>query len=343
MNNILIEDGNPQFLSPELPRPVGHIRRFSQGLNRFYYTVSPEGTVTIYSSATTLIKDGYAEDTFALEVWRSRLKAEGKNPETELTYAASRGTMMHALIGDYIQGIEINLNNIGQHLIDKHPDLDVPFFNDIIRKDEEWLKKAILAFGQFVIDYNVKPLAVELVMKSEKYMVASPVDMICEMEIDEEGPWGEALKSGPNKGQPKVIKRKKKIVAIVDFKSSQNGFFDKHYFQLQLYKRIAKENYPNIEVEGLYNWSPKDWRTSPTYNLKEQSDGKLNDLCETIFEQGRIKHKWKTPFVTIYKDFISMESYTTGPLMETLPLKQYLEKHHGTTRDGGEKDTEQTS
>lgn len=353
MNNILIEKEQYAFLSSEFPRPASFIRRFSQGFNRFYYTVDLEGKVTLYSSATTLIKDGYAEDTIALEVWRNKLKAEGKNPETELNYAALRGTIMHILLADYIQGKSINLSTIGRHLFENHEDFMLGNSNsviDVINKDADWLRKAILAFGQFVVDYNVKPLALELVMKSDKYMVASPIDMLCEMEIEEIGPWGELLKSGPNKGEPKMMKRKKKIVAIIDFKSSQNGFYDKHYFQLQLYKRIVKENYPDVEVEGLYNWSPKDWRgLMPTYNLKEQSDGKLNELCETVFEQGGIKHKWKTPSVTIFKDFVSIESYQTGPMIEVVPLKDYLENLHLKEReekDGsgeGEKDTEQTS
>jgi hypothetical protein len=342
MNDILIEEGQFEFLSPTLPRPASFIRRFSQGFNRFYYTVDKDGKVELYSSATTLIKDGYAEDTVALEIWRNRLKAEGKNPESELNYLATRGTLMHMLIADYIQGIEINMNNFYEHFRVHHPETVGFEYTEVLNKDSDWLRKAVLAFGQFVIEYNVKPLALELIMKSDIYKVASPVDMLCQMEIEESGPWGEPLKSGPNKGEPKVIKRKKTIIAIVDFKSSQNGFYDKHYLQLQLYKRIVKENYPDLEVEGLYNWSPKDWRgNTPTYNLKEQSDGKLNDLCETVFEQGRIKHKWKTPTVTIFKDFVSMGTYDTEPFIEVLTLKDYLEKHHGTTK--GEEDTEQTS
>lgn len=342
MNNILIEDSQYEFLSKDLQRPMSFIRRFSQGNKRFYYTVSKTGEVELYASATTLIKDGYAEDTFALEAWRNKLKSEGKSPEKELNYAASRGTLMHCLIADYIQGLPMNLNNLSQYFFEKHPDLlAVAHFNEIMQKDSEWLKKAIFAFGQFVVEYKVKPLALELIMKSDIYGVASPIDMLCTMEIEESGPWGEPLKSGPNKGEPKVIKRPKTIVAIIDFKSSQNGFFDKHYFQLQLYKRMVKENYPNLEVEGLYNWSPKDWKgTTPTYNLKEQSDGKLNDLCEVVFQQGKIKHDWKEPTVTTFKDLVSIDTYSEGNLIEVTPLKDYLEKLHGT--EGGE-NIEQTS
>ena len=80
MNNITIEEKQFDFLSPELSRPIAFIRRFQQGNNRFYYTVEEDGNINLYSSATTLIKDGYAEDGYALEAWRNRLRAEGKSP-----------------------------------------------------------------------------------------------------------------------------------------------------------------------------------------------------------------------------------------------------------------------
>ena len=217
-----------------------------------------------------------------------------------------------------------------------------PIAVEVISKESQWLTKAILAFAQFVVDYKVKPLALELIMRSEKYKVASPVDMIFQMTIMEKGPWGEPLKSGPNKGEPKTIEREKVINAIMDFKSSQNGFFDKHFFQLHLYKRIVKENYPDLEIEGLYNWSPKDWRGAPTYNLKEQSDGKLEELCDVVFEQGRIKHEWKTPTVTTFADSISMSTYETEPMITTVPLKEYLENKHAVEKESKEDGSETT-
>lgn len=338
MNNILIEEQQFDFLSKEFPRPQGFIRRFQQGNNRFYYTIDTEGKVKLYSSATTLIKDGYAEDTFALEAWRNGLRAEGKNPDYELTYAASRGTLMHALLGDYIQGKPIQITDLHKHFFETHPDIDVPYFNDILNRDSEWLLKAVLAFAQFVKEFNVKPLALELMMKSEKYGVASPIDMICEMDVEEKGFFGEVYANdskatGAKKGDPKETKRIRRVIAIVDFKSSQKGFYDKHFFQLQLYKRMVEENYPKIEVEKIFNWSPKDWKSStPTYNLKEQSDGKLEELCETVFEQGRIKHNWKTPTVVLYKPIVDIETYTAEGLVDVVPLKDYLEKHHGESR-----------
>ena len=140
----------------------------------------------------------------------------------------------------------------------------------------------------------------------------------------------------------KIIKRKKTILAIIDFKSSQNGFYDSHALQLLLYKDIVKENYPNLNIEGIYNWSPKDFRTSPTYNFKDQSDHKLTALAEVVFEQGRIKHSFKDPTVTTYTEFVDMTTFDGETIFKTIPLVEYLEQKHKKEDDGtegGDKDS----
>ena len=329
MSNIEIVEKQFDFLSQDLPRPTKFIRRFQQGNNRYYYDVKEDGSIKLYSSATTLIRDGYAEDTTALEKWRNVLRAEGKSAEYELAFLACRGTILHFLLGECIQGKDINLSDMRLFITENAPEItQVYLFDDVMRKDVNWLIKGVLAFMQFVKDYNVKPLALELIMASDQYEVASPIDMVCTMTITEKGFFGEVYKSGEKKGQPKETKQERTVVAIVDFKS--NNFYDKHYLQLQLYKRIMKENYPDLEVDCLFNWSPKDWTsTTPTYNLKEQSDGRLDALCEVIFEQGRIKHSWKTPTVDNFITSVSINNYGTENIFTKTPLTDYLKQFHG--------------
>lgn len=336
MNEIKIEEEQYEFITDGFIRPVAPIRRFSQGKNRFYYRVEADGEITLFSSGTTLIKDGYSESEIFLEEWRNKLKAEGKDPIYELMYAAMRGTLLHVLAGDFIQQKEISLSNLNRYFAQNHPDITTQaYYTEVILRDTLWLQKGLLAFAQFVKEYNVKPLAIELILSSEKYGVASPVDLICSMDIEEKGFFGEVYKSGVNKDKPKESKQTKTIIAIVDFKSSK-AFYDKHELQLILYKQMVKECYPDLKVEGLYNWSPKEWTgTTPSYNLKEQSTGKLQELADVVFQQGAIKHSWKTPTVNIVPDFISF-----GKDFEynKIPLKTFLKDRHGK-----ESDTEETS
>ena len=59
---------------------------------------------------------------------------------------------------------------------------------------------------------------------------------------------------------------------MIDFKSGRKGFYESHVHQLYLYKDMWEENYPDIPVQSVFNWSPKDWRKSPTYNFECQDD-----------------------------------------------------------------------
>lgn len=333
-NTITIEDKQYDFITSGFIRPTAPIRRFSQGSNRFYYTVD-EGDITLYSSGTTLIKDGYAESEIYLEDWRNKLKAEGKDPKYELSFAALRGTLLHILAGDYIQQKQIRLNDLNGYFSEFHPEVLLePLYKDVITKDSLWLQKSILSFTVFCKEYNVKPLAIELMLKSEKYKVASPVDLIAEITIIEKGFFGEVYKSGVNKGQPKETKQEKKIIAIIDLKSSK-AFYDKHQLQLLLYKDMVNENYPEIEIGGIYNWSPKEWvGTEPTYNFKEQSSGRLNELAYTVFEQGRIKHSWKTPVVNVVPDTIVFGEEVE---FRQVPLVEFLKNKHIDGKERGDK------
>lgn len=329
MNNIKIEETQHQFIADGFLRPSSFIRRFSNGKDRFYYSTDND-EITLYASATTLIKDGYAEDKMALEGWRNKLRLEGKNPTTELEYLALRGTIMHILVGELIQGHEVDLKNLSEYLSKVAPEILMePLFADVISNEKTWLVKALLAFVQFAKDYNVKPLAIELILKSDKYQVASPIDLIVEMDVEEKGEFGEVYKTGPRKGEPKETKRIVRKLAIVDLKSSQNGFYDSHYFQLQLYKRILEENYPELKVEALFNWSPKDFVKAPTYNLKDQlkENDKLECLCELVFEQGKVKHLQKRPKVSFHLDTLSLNSNIDDAL-ESVDVVDYLKKHH---------------
>lgn len=327
INEIKIEETQYEFITEGFIRPVAPVRRFSQGHNRFYYRVEEDGEITLFSSGTTLIKDGYAESEIFLEEWRNKLKADGKDPIYELMYLAMRGTLLHILAGDFIQQREIALGDLNTYFTANHPDVtSQPYYMEVVRRDSLWLQKGILAFAQFVKEYNVKPLAIELILTSDKYGVASPVDLICTMDIEEKGFFGEVYKSGVNKGEPKETKQERTITAIVDFKSSK-AFYDKHSLQLKLYKQMVSECYPDVKIEGLYNWSPKDWTgTTPSYNLKEQSGGKLEEIADVVFEQGAIKHRWKNPTVNMVPTTLAF-----GQDFEFIqvPLKQFLKERHG--------------
>jgi hypothetical protein len=192
-------------------------------------------------------------------------------------------------------------------IIDKSFDLDkIPeIVSGYMAKNEldydaaQWsadLKSDVLAMAQFITDYNVKPLAIELSLVSEKWDVAGTLDLFCELDDVETGFFGEVYKSGDKKGQPKETKRTVRTLAIVDFKSGRKSYSNpQHVAQLIILRQLLRDMMTTVfgvEIDGqnvkLYNWHPKEWVTTPGYHLIDQSD-KIN-VSDSEYLNGLVWH-----------------------------------------------------
>lgn len=258
------------------------VYRLDAGRGRYYYTYDEDGEIHFYISVTTFIRNSMPTSPHLVK-WIAE-----KGYEEAMRYSADRaayGTFMHMEISAMLIAGRYDLYALKDKLwlyveSQKLREDFMDYLDDF--------KKDLLSFAKFVIDYDVTPLAIELVL-THPDGYAGAVDLVCAMTIEESGFFGEVYKSGPRKGEPKESKRPKRIRAIIDFKSGRKGFYDEHEVQLHAYWNMWNHNFPDTPVERVYNWSPKDWRTAPSYNLTDQTDSKEAQKLPYYVEIARIE------------------------------------------------------
>lgn len=339
--NMTIESEQYVFLDKmmdETPTPV--IRRVMSDKIRMYYE-EKDGEIILYSSGTTIIKNGFVDMYGMLEAWKTKERLMGHDPDLYAERRAALGTCMHYLYGLYLTGEEIAMTpSCIAGLLDEGG-LRIPASLMQYVKDNYIfeLMEDIVSFAIFVHERNVKPLAIEKVLRSKEYMVASPIDLLCEMDDTVEGYFGETYKTDgktAKKGDPKLSKRMERVVAIVDFKSNRtSGFWAENALQLGLYRKLVEENYPEVKIDRLYNFSPKDpakrSASSPDYYLKDQTNNSELRKLECVLQQGKINHEHASKTVTYYRGTLKMgEHKGFDSYIKKEDLKKILNKlkHH---------------
>lgn len=228
---------------------------------RYYYKYDEQGEPQFYPSVTTILSQTMPESPF-LKQWRDKLGAEQADRYRD--ERAAYGTFMHGLFGELLINRTIDLDDIQEklkiYIEQKQLPVDFIFYADDLKKD-------VLAFAQWVADYDVKPLAIEIALVSEQKHYAGMIDLVCTLNTKEG-----------------------RKTAIVDFKSGRNGFTEEHELQLHLYRDMWGENFPEHPVDKVFNFSPKDWRKEkPTYNFKDQTESEMAAVRDDILAIAAVK------------------------------------------------------
>ena len=228
---------------------------------RYYYKYDEAGEPQFYPSVTTILSQTMPESPF-LKQWRDKLGAEAADRYRD--ERAAYGTFMHGLFGELLINRTIDLDDIQEklkmYIEQKQLPVDFIFYADDLKKD-------VLAFAQWVVDYDVRPLAIEIALVSELKHYAGMIDLVCTLNVKEG-----------------------RKTAIVDFKSGRNGFSEEHELQLHLYRDMWQENFPQHPIEKVFNFSPKDWRKDkPTYNIKDQTNSEMAAVRDDILAIAAVK------------------------------------------------------
>lgn len=243
---MTVEEMTAIFFNGALIEPPYKVWQLNSKGHRYYYKFDDDGTPEFYPSVTTILSQTLPKSEFLIKWIADKGIEEAERYKAE---RAAYGTFMHAQFEELIINRNYGLDGLKDKLknyieINRLP-ADFIYYADDLKKD-------VLAFAQFVIDYDVRPLAVEIALVHPIYNYAGMIDLPCTMLV----------KPGS----------KERINAIVDFKSGRKGFYEEMEIQLYMYKMMWEANFPDMPITRIYNFSPKDWRKKPTYNLRDQTN-----------------------------------------------------------------------
>lgn len=258
------------FDADALTAPPYKVYRYDHFTGRFYYALTQEGEIMLAPSVTTIIRDTVPQAETLVKWIAENGYAESQRLKS---VAANYGTLLHVAIAKLLVDGTFDLDSVG---------LFIAMFKQkkgITYETPNWADKLchdICAFNAFASKHNLKPLAVELTLFSEKFY-AGTIDLVAEMDVGT-GANGAILK----RDKPEDIKRK---TVLIDLKSSRKSFYWENGLQAVFYADMWDENFGHglgNGVQHVFNWRPKNWDESPTYELKEWDREEFSQIIPAL-------------------------------------------------------------
>jgi hypothetical protein len=261
------------------------IYRTTVGNNRYYYCFNDDGSMVKDPSVTTILDSEMRQPEWLIKwisEWGFRRAIEKRDQ------SAAYGSLFSLLAASFLRDRRFDLETI-------KPRIDVFVQQERIDFSvDHWdykLREDLYALHQFILDYEVEPLAVEIVLSSQQGF-AGAIDAVVEMNVGT-GVNGKILKSDKKYDKSGLLLEDKtrRITAIIDWKSGRHGFSRNNEAQLHMYKILWEENFPHLPVDALYNWAPKEWNgNGELYSIKEQSQSIERLKIMNYVENFRLEH-----------------------------------------------------
>lgn len=280
---MTVEEMTAMFFNVDaLIEPPYKIWQLNSKGHRYYYRYDENGNPEFFPSVTTILSQTLPKSPFLIKWIADKGIEESERYKGE---RAAYGTFMHAAFEELLINRAYDLDGLKGKLKSYIENNRLP--DDFIYYADD-LKKDVLAFAQFVLDYDVRPLAVEIALVHPYYKYAGMIDCPCTM----------LAKIGGTD----------RINAIVDFKSGRKGFYEEAEIQLHLYRDMWNVNFEQYPITKVFNFAPKDWRKRPSYNLKDQTDSPNAKKIPALLNIAAIEDEKKDNIFTAVSGAIMLDN-----------------------------------
>lgn len=261
------------FKTEALCEPKYRLWQLNSRGGRYYYTFNSKEEPIFFPSVTTILHKVMPENKFLTE-WKL---SKGKEAAEEYTAErANYGSFIHGQLAQLVINRRYNLDTVREELTKYVERERLPY--GFIDSHEEEAKADIKAFARWMWEYDVRPYAVEVSLFSSNGY-AGMIDLVCNLRTISKSEESVAItKAGADAAKLSKIKAASdtRIDAIIDFKTGKKGFYDSHAIQLELYRRMWNENFPERQIERIFNIAPKDWTKTakkvPSFSFEEQTN-----------------------------------------------------------------------
>lgn len=267
-----------------IEEPLYKFRRIDIKGRRNYIKVYPDGKAFIAPSVTTIMNETLKMSPFLLK-WMI------DNGQEKIAWfkeqSANYGTFLHSVLADILRGGDVSFDpKVNKEKFDIFYNTHREGGFDAL-KGWEWcemkgrdMAKDFYGFLRWAKEYQVKPLAIEYPIMSDKtigwyclknkykwfpgelpkkceticqecenYVLikenAGCIDLVCRATID---------------GQEKIC--------LVDFKSGLNGFYKDQRIQVAAYASLWNSQHPDKPTDHIFLWSPHDFKLPAKANTK---------------------------------------------------------------------------
>lgn len=340
---IGLEQPTADFIDSDLLEQPDPIYRIDSRGDRFYYTLDANNNPTFYGSVTSIKSQVSPTPKAFIDKQIQMGKREYRS------YVENRqqlGTLFHILASEAtIQGYfdfdtlqdRIDMYALGadtndiNRLIKRIKDSDTDFQSsealiDIMRRPRKveytearygkpsWhyeLSRGLMAWLQFMRDYDVKPIAVELSLWHPDGF-ANTIDLICSRY--------------KNKYTDKTPqKNRKRINTVLDWKTG--GIYSGHEVQLAFNRRSLRFHYPSLKVDKVENWTYRENSRTTPYYCKNQTDRCTEEQLDAMLQIWRQKGNDKPKDVeqlsgSISSENVSMDNY------QSINIEEFIKQKH---------------